>query len=228
MRLSAGLLLCGLLSPGALRAQEAEMQEMVMKGPHITLTPHWEERAGDRARADSVVSIARIAVERYRDIAVAEADGYQRFAPKVRKQKIYHYTSRKAGFQARTMWDPAKPTALLYQDDDAGGLRLIGVMYTAPADTPLEQLDRRIPLSIAPWHQHTNICLPPRGEDQAAAIMGRHPQFGGRGSIATEEACRAAGGRWRSRMFNWMVHVNVFAATPEGVWAHDPGGMRHH
>jgi hypothetical protein len=229
MRSPAGRLLWSLLLwPAALGAQETEMQDMVMKGPHITLTPHRAEREGDRARADSVVAIARAAVERYQDVSVAEADGYQRFAPRVRQQRVYHYTSRKAAFRARTVWDPAKPTALLYQDDPAGGLRLIGVMYTAPADTPLDELDRRIPLSIAPWHQHTNICLPPRGEDEAAAIMGRHPRFGGRGSIATEEACRAAGGRWRSRMFNWMVHVNVFASTPDGVWAHDPGGMRHH
>lgn len=209
-------------------AQEGEMQGMVMGGPHITLSPHWDERAGDRAQADSLVRIARVAVERYRDVAAAEADGFKRFASQVKHQRVYHYTSRSAAFKARSRFDPAAPSTLLYQEDAVGALRLIGVMYTAPPDTPLEELDRRIPLSVARWHQHTNICLPYRGDEGAAATTGRHPEFGPRGSIATAEACEAAGGRWFPRMFGWMVHVNLFASTPDEVWADQPGGMRHH
>ena len=74
-----------------------------------------------------------------------------------------------------------------------------------PARTPLEELDRRIPLSIAPWHQHTNICLPPRAQGPADRAI-RLAEFGPRG----------------------MVQVNLFAGTPEEVWADAPGGMRHH
>lgn len=208
-------------------AQEAVMQDMAMGGPHITMTPHWNMRAGDRARADSVVLIARAAVERYRDVAEAEADGFKRFAPQAKQVRVYHYTSAAAALKARFEFDPASPTALLYQED-GGGLRLVGVMYTMPPDTPLEDLDRRIPLSVAHWHQHTNICLPPRRSDKAEAAAGQRPEFGPRGSIATAEACAAAGGRWFPRIFGWMVHVNLFASTPDGVWADEPGGMRHH
>jgi len=204
------------------------MQGMVMDGPHITLTPAWPERPGDRARADSVAAVAREAVERYRDVAAAEADGYRRFAPQVKRQRIYHYTSRTAALQARFRFDPAVPTALLYQDDSARGLRLVGVMYTMPASAPLEDLDRRIPLSIARWHQHTNICLPPRGADEPEVTEARTQEFGPRGRIATREACQAAGGRWFDRMFGWMVHVNLFASSPDEVWRDKPGGMRHH
>ncbi|HNB28836.1 MAG TPA: AsmA family protein, partial [Alphaproteobacteria bacterium] len=113
--------------------------------------------------------------------------------------------------------------ALLYRDGPNGSLVLVGVMYTAPASLSLEELDRRIPLSIARWHQHTNICLPPRDADQAAAIAGRHPEFGPRGRIATEAACEAAGGRWKRRVFNWMVHANVFEDRAR-VWADEHGG----
>jgi hypothetical protein len=216
------------LSAAPVAAQDGEMQDMVMSGPHITLTPMRELRAGDQARADSIVEIARAATEKYRDVAVAEADGFKRFAPTIKRQKIYHYTNRMAGLKARFAFDPARPTSLLYRDGPDGKLELVGVMYTAPASESLDDLDRRIPLSIARWHQHTNLCLPPEGTDMEAAVTGRHPEFGPRGSIATEDACRAAHGRWKTRMFNWMVHVNVFASDPAEVWRDEHGGMRHH
>lgn len=204
-----------------------DMDEIVVEGPHLTLTPLRPERPGDRARADSIAAVARAAVERYRDIAVAEADGYRRFAPKVKQQKVYHYTNRTRALKAQVTFDPAAPTSLLYRDKAGGGLELVGVMYTAPASMSPDELDRRIPLSIARWHQHTNICLPPRTADQVAAVSGRKPAFGPRGRIADRAACEAAGGRWKTRVFNWMVHVNLFE-DPARVWADHNGGMRHH
>jgi hypothetical protein len=216
-----------LLVPPLLRARDADMHGLIMHGPHITLSPRWVERVGDRARADSLVRVAREAAERYRDVAVAKADGYRRFAPQVRNQRVYHYSSTAAAFKARFRFDPASPTALRYQDDTTDGLRLVGVMYTMPTDAPLEELDRRIPLSIARWHQHTNRCLPPRGADESRAMLARMADFGPRGPLATREACEGAGGRWFARMFGWMVHLNLFAPPPEGVWSDGPGGMRH-
>lgn len=224
--LKVAFLLSLLAAPAA--AQDGEMQDMVMTGPHITLTPLRPSRAGDQARADSIVQIARAAVEKYRDVAVAEADGFRRFAPQMKAQRVYHYTKRSAALKARFTFDPASPTALLYRDRPGGGLQLVGVMYTAPASASMDELDQRIPLSIARWHQHTNLCLPPRDDDQVAAMSGQHPRFGPRGSIANEEDCDAARGRWKTRMLNWMVHVNVFADDPSEVWQDNHGGMRHH
>ena len=39
--------------------------------------------------------------------------------------------------------------------------KLIGVMYTAPKNANWNELDQRIPLSIAQWHAHINMCMPP-------------------------------------------------------------------
>lgn len=100
-------------------------------------------------------------------------------------------------------------------------------MYTMPADTPLDQLDRRIPLSVARWHQHTKICLPPRGTEGVAGGDSAEKEFGTRGRIATREACQAAGGRWFDRVFGWMIHVNLAASSPGAVWEDEPRGMRH-
>ena len=39
--------------------------------------------------------------------------------------------------------------------------RLIGVMYTAPKRYRESDLNERIPLSIAQWHEHVNFCRVP-------------------------------------------------------------------
>jgi len=204
--------------------QDMEMMtDSMPAGKHLTLTPRWPERSGDQARADSLVTMARAALAQFEDVAAAEAAGYRMFAPAVKRQKVYHFANRINAFRARRSFDPAAPSALLYEPQPDGTLRLIGAMYTAPPDMSLEELDQRIPLSIAQWHQHTSICLPPgttlASAREGAEMGGRNPQFGPRGSITTEEACQAAGGTFRQRMFGWMVHVNMFEA-PDQVWAH--------
>jgi hypothetical protein len=39
------------------------------------------------------------------------------------------------------------------------------------------------------------------------------------GSIATADACAAAGGRFFPQLFGWMVHVYPFEKTSEKIWA---------
>ena len=84
---------------------DMDMQGMAMDRPHMTMTPHWDEKPGDRARADSIVRVARAAVERYQDVAVAESDGFKRFAPQIRHQRVYHYTSASAALKTRFKFD---------------------------------------------------------------------------------------------------------------------------
>jgi hypothetical protein len=209
---------------GAHDHQEPElMSDSVVAGKHLRVTPQWPLQQGDQARADSLVEVARAALARYADVAEATRDGYQMFAPKVKGQKVYHYSNRGNARAARRAFDATAPSALLYRPEPNGTLRLIGAMYTAPPDNSLDDLNRRIPLSIAQWHQHTSICLPP-GTTLATArggvgMGGRKPQFGPRGSISTEAACAAAGGTFKPRMLGWMVHVNLFE-PPDQVWEH--------
>ena len=97
-------------------------------------------------------------------------------------------------------------------------VRVTGVMYTAPWWTDESELDARVPLSVAPWHQHVNLCVPPgrRGSAEWTARWterrnGR-PLFGPRSPIATKPECEAVGGTFVERLFGWMVHVDAFAA----------------
>ena len=205
-----------LLAFGATRiAAQAPVQDpeghdhtMMADARHVRLTPHWPERPGDRDRADSVAEVARQALARYEDVRVAESDGYHMFAARIKKQRVYHYSNRQNAVRARREFDVTRPSALLYQPQRDGSLRLIGAMYTAPPDFSLDQLDERLPLSIAQWHQHTSICLPPMDS-----------RFGPRGSINTRDECDAAHGVFLPRMFGWMVHVNMFLGAEE-VWVH--------
>ncbi|MEO8138804.1 MAG: hypothetical protein ABI742_04105 [Gemmatimonadota bacterium] len=198
------------------------MGDSTLSMKHMRMTPSWPVQPGDSARADSVVRVARVALAQYADVSVAEQDGYRMFAPKV-KQRVYHYTRRKNALKARMTFDPTAPSSLLYAPLPDGKVRLIGAMYTASPDMSLDDLNRRIPLSIAQWHQHTSLCLPPgsglvRGGDELA-LGNRDPRFGVRGSISTEEECNAAGGEFHRRMFGWMVHVNLFGDDAH-LWEH--------
>lgn len=208
-------------------AQGHASHDTPMADPHMRMTEMRTVAPGDQARADSIVAIARVATGKYRDIALAEADGYRRFAPEVTNQRIYHYTKLGAAVKARFTFDPAQPASLLYRADAGGRMKLVGVMYTAPASATAEELDARVPLSIARWHLHTNICLPPAGSPRDS-LNTPGARFGFRGTVTTREACEAAGGRFREEMFGWMMHVNLFEPGPNGPWQDDHGGMRHH
>ena len=79
---------------------------------------------------------------------------------------------------------------------------------------------RRIPLSVARWHEHVNWCVPPRGQGGRwrDTLAGR-PVFGPKSPVATPNACAAVGGRFLPRLFGWMVHVMAFAGDdPHVIW----------
>ena len=181
---------------------------------HMQLTPMRAAAAGDSARAAAVVADLRVAIAKYRDVRVAVADGYRPFLPNV-PQRVYHFTNRARALRSAFTFDPARPAALLYERTPTG-LKLIGAMYTAPYGASAAELDARVPLSIAHWHVHTNICLPPRAMPALwrARAHGR-PLFGPAGAIDTRAECRAAGGRFVPHLFGWMLHVYPWAEPGE-------------
>jgi hypothetical protein len=206
---------------GAVGAVDASMGAKGHGGAHalhLAWTARRTPSRADSVRADSVAAAARRATERFRDVRVAEAEGFKAFAPKV-KQEVYHYTNWQNAIGEAFRFDVAKPTSLLYRKTRSGAMELVGVMYAAPARASEEQLDARVPLSIARWHRHVNLCVPPRGE-QARWLETRDgtPLFGPESAVATREGCEAVGGRFLPQLFGWMVHANVFAADARAVW----------
>ncbi len=202
-------------------AQPPSMADAAMSTRHMKSTPHMrmtaigELKKGDQQRADEIVAAARRAIEPYRDYRAAERDGYRIFLPNV-PQKMYHFTNYEYGFEAAFRFNPEHPTSLLYEKT-ADGYKLIGAMYTAPAQAAEEELDSRVPLSIARWHLHTNFCQAPRGRERE--YLGAHAKFGLRGSIVNAADCQREGGIFRDHVFGWMVHIYPFEKTPEEMWS---------
>ncbi len=209
-------------------------------GPHMVMTLSRPQTPNDIERAHDLIDMLRHALTKYHDSRVALSQGYQIFLPTV-PQEVYHFTDYGAASQEYSgHFDPARPGSLLYVKNSSGDFVLAGAMYSAPADYTPDQLDALIPLSVARWHAHTNICLPngitlgdvvrgdigathldmpgmmPVASSPSAAGINRRlgfladGRFGFTGKIADAAECEAAGGHFLKQAFGWMVHVYPF------------------
>ncbi len=134
-------------------AAEQAMAGMVSNEDlHMRLTPARPPAPGDSTRAGEILAIMRRDLAKYRDIRVAEGDGFRQFIPGA-AAPIQHYTKLRWALQSRS------------------------------------SLDRRR------WRETQN----------------GQPVFGPKSPIVTAEACEAVGGRFRPRLFGWMVHVMAFS-----------------
>ncbi len=205
-------------------AADASMSGPMMDDPHMMMTPKRIASAADSARAAAIVAEARRALEKYKDVRVAEADGFKQFLPKV-PQPVYHFTNYKNGFQEAFRFDAAKPTSLLYRKNADGGFTLVGVMYTARQGAPLSDLNERISLGIAHWHEHVNWCVPKYGDsDRWTETRDGKPVFGPKSPVATYQECRAVDGDFHKNVLGWMVHAQIFESDdPAVIW-----GAEHH
>jgi hypothetical protein len=201
-------------TPGT--APMADMPGMAGMAGHMHMTELRPKAPGDQQKADAIVAAAKQAMAPYADYHKAIADGYEIFLPNV-PQPQYHFTNTLNALAARSQFDPSKPTSLLYKKTGDGGYRLVGVMYTDRVDAPLDEIDGRIPLSVARWHQHVNFCRAPLGHK--AEYFGPGAKYGLLGSIDTKEACEAAGGTFYPHIFGWMVHVYPNEPDPKMIWS---------
>jgi hypothetical protein len=196
---------------GATQAMSDHHERM---GPHMKWTERRAVSQGDEARAAKIVHALKAALDKYRDYRVAMKDGFEPFHPEA-EQPHYHFTSKWRGFKAAFRFNPSEPTSLLYKKT-ATGYELEGAMYTAPKRMDEDSLNKRIPLSVAQWHAHVNLCFPRKGKTASTDLT----RFGFIGSIATEEECDAAGGKFYSQVFGWMLHVYPFEQSPDNIWTH--------
>ena len=195
-----------------------------MASAHMRMTDTRSRTTADSVRAMAIADTLRGALEKYRDPAAAERDGYKLFAPNVKDQKVFHYTRYGNAFLEGFRFAAAKPTSILYKrDSTTGALKITGAMFTMPKRATPDDLDKRVPLSVTQWHLHTNLCAPPKGqESRLAETRNGAPIFGLDGSITTKAACDAEHGRYWPVLFGWMVHANVFEGTDlRTVWGHD-------
>lgn len=196
----------------AMRSMETHHVDM---GPHMKMTSLRELKTGDQEQAERVLEVARAVAEKYQDYKLALEDGYKIFLPNL-PQKLYHFTNYWYGYEAGVHFNPQHPTSLLYEKHEED-YKLVGVMYTAPKQATEDELNSRVPLSVAQWHAHVNLCL--SSPDKKPHMVEAHPRFGLNGSIATREQCEAAGGKFMPQIFGWMVHIYPMEQKPEEIWS---------
>ncbi len=205
---------------GAMSHDKMEMGDHMGKGdfdmgPHMKMTALRPAKPGDADRAKALVEAARATMEKYKDYHAALNDGYKIFMPNLPLQHK-HFTNYLYAMENQFAFNPAHPTSLLY-DVDGSGYKLTGLMFTAPKNMTEDELDQRVPLSVAQWHEHVNLCQPPA--DQRAEQLGKHSRFGLGGSISNQKECEAAGGKFMPIIFNWMVHMYPNESSPDKVWS---------
>lgn len=185
---------------------------------HLELSPSRGATGDDSTRADMLLVDVRAALRKYADVRVAAADGFEEL-PSVAGKRTMHHLSNWAWAAAEgRRFNPAKPTSLLYREDADGTLRLAGAMYTAPGSATVEELDQRIPVSLARWHRHVNWCTPKAGTaSHWLATQDGAPLYGPRSPVASRDACVAEGGVFYPRVFGWMVHVAIAGSDDPGV-----------
>jgi hypothetical protein len=211
----------GMNVPAGQSNEQAAMEDMANMHhgdtPHLHMTTARPQGPTDQQRADEIVKELRTGIEKYKDYHVALNEGFQIFHPEI-PQPEYHFTNYANGLEAAYAFDATRPTSLLYKKT-ASGYELVGAMYTMPKRATEEQLNERVPLSIATWHLHRNLCMPQKDARRAAD----YTKFGLHGSIATQEACDAAGGKFYPVIFGWMVHVYPYEDSAQKIFA-----MHHH
>jgi hypothetical protein len=136
------------------------MGKHMMIGDHMTMTPTRPPTPADAQRGKEIIATMRRVLARYQDSDAAVAAGYIPYMPTV-PQDVYHFANR-ALTADEYLGDGSieRPGALLFERKTFGGYKLVGAMYSAPANYTLDQLNEIIPLSLTHWHAHTNICLP--------------------------------------------------------------------
>jgi len=208
-------------SAHAMHSMEGHHMDM---GPHMKMTALRDPKPGDSERAAKVLESARGVMTKYQDYHTALNDGFQIFHPEI-PQNMYHFTNYKYGYEAFFGFNPDHPTSLLYEKH-GDAYKLVGVMYTAPKRLNEDELDQRIPLSVAQWHEHVNFCKAP--PDRLREALPPNAKFGFSGSISTQEACEAAGGTFKPIVFNWMVHLYPNEKTDSEIWDASRGHDHNH
>ena len=196
---------------------------------HMRMAERRTATMSDSARAAVIVTESRAALARYADVSVAEKEGYVKFLPWLEEQDMYHYNNVQNVFATMSTFDATRPSSLLYRKEN-GRMVLLGAMYTAmPGSTP-DQLDARLPLGVAHWHEHVNFCGPKPDSVRAAAAKADGASVARWLAITSREECTAAGGTFLPRLFGWMAHVYMFGGNdPMTIWGAEHGDhMRLH
>jgi hypothetical protein len=195
---------------------------------HMRMAPPRKATGADSVRAADIVSKARAGLGRFTDVKEAEKAGYIEFMPWLQDQSIFHYNNIGNVLATMSGFDPAKPVSLLYRKNVKGDKVLVGAMYAAHPNSTADDLDARLPLGIAHWHEHINFCGPSLDAIRAGTEKVDAASTAKWLKITTREECASAGGQFVPRLFGWMAHVYLWVGDdPKVIWGGDGRDHMH-
>ncbi len=173
-----------------------ELKELYTRGepPPEDLRMSAEELGSLVRQLDTV----RDTLEKYRDVAVAIADGYEQFGGDVPNMGA-HFINQQLVEDG--VFDPAHPEIVLYSQDAAGNWELVGSAFILPHQDVGQDHPEAFAGPLDNWHIHYNLCRSPSG----------------RFSSTTAQECDTLGGQWASSV-GWMIHAYVWEDNPLGVF----------
>jgi hypothetical protein len=145
--------------------------------------------------AETFLADARAATEKYKDVSVAQADGYFRITPDLPLIGAHFFRPGSEGL------DPANPSILLYKGDGDGNWTLVGMAYQVPKTIGDDVPPETGLGGLAGWHYHTNLC------------------FIGGGGVLIAPSAENCPGQFVAET-GWLLHVWAWSDSPEGVFDH--------
>jgi hypothetical protein len=151
----------------------------------------------------TLLETARQATTKYREVRVAESDGYKAIGPDVPGMGIHyvHVGPHSPGFKVE------QPDILLYEKNPGApsGYALVGVSYLLNAETDADGQPKNppFPKSLANWHRHSNLCV--------------FPDRSVKGDL-NDSQCQAGGGHFTAET-QWMIHAWIWKDSPTGVFS---------
>lgn len=125
--------------------------------------------AADSPAASQLLADTRAGAARFADFGLAEAEGYRKAVitgASIPDWWPAHYTSQSSVRDGRFL-DPTRPESLIYLKLPGGRMQLLGAMYVALPDQPVD--------TALPWHTHTDACFGPGGAVGFVGPDGRCP-----------------------------------------------------
>lgn len=189
-------------TPHSHESRQGGAGSMSTKPPHDHGPTGLAVTYAELLRTAEQLTAARQATAKYKDIRLAEQEGYRAVGPNVPGMGL-HYV-REPRPDAFSVTEP--PILLYERDGDApAGMRLTGVSYlfVAPAGVDGQPSGAPFPNALARWHKHNNVCVLP---DNSATVD------------LTAAQCTAKGGRFTAET-SWMVHAWIWKDSPAGVFS---------
>ena len=137
---------------------------------------------------------------KYRDVKVAQADGYQERGVEMKGMGVHFVREMEPD-----AFHLEKPPMLVYEKDPSGpgGYSLVGVVYLLKgAEGPDGQpVNNPFPKPLAMWHHHATVCMLSASEHV---------------NNLSEDQCRQRGGHYNDE---WMLHAWIWKDSPRGVFS---------